>query len=76
MGNVRVVTTKLTYRIYGEKEDNMKRYFVKALISGWHEVDEEHYKSFIEYLRKGITAIPGKKKKEEYIKTRIKIIEE
>lgn len=75
MGNVRVVTTKLTYRIYGEKEDNMKRYFVKALISGWHEVDEEHYKAFIEYLRKGITAIPGKRK-EEYIKTRIKIIEE
>ena len=53
----------------------MKRYFVKALISGWHEVDEEHYKSFIEYLRKGITASPGKKK-EEYIKTKIKIIEE
>lgn len=53
----------------------MKRYFVKAFITGWHEVDEEHYKAFIEYLRKGITAIPGKKK-EEYIKTKIKIIEE
>lgn len=41
----------------------MKRYFVKAFITGWHEVDEEHYKAFIEYLRKGITAIAGKKER-------------
>lgn len=29
----------------------MKRYFVKAPISGWHEVDRSHFLRFIEHLK-------------------------
>ena len=33
----------------------MVRYFVKAPVSGWHEVDREQYERFIEYLRRCAT---------------------
>lgn len=33
----------------------MTRYFVKAPVSGWHEVDREQYELFIEHLRRKST---------------------
>lgn len=53
----------------------MKRYFVKSHFSGWHEVSEESYKAFIEHIKKGALALSDAKKN-EYIKTVTKIIDE
>ena len=48
-----------------------EKYFVKAPISGWHEVDKQHYESFINHLRsKATPTIPM----EELIKSRTKKI--
>lgn len=53
----------------------MKRYFVKSLFRGWCEVDKENFDGFVQHLRKGSLNIP-RDKKDEYIATRTKVIEE
>lgn len=53
----------------------MKKYFVKSLFRGWCEVDKEMFDSFVEFLRKETLNIP-RDKKDEYIATRTKIVEE
>ena len=51
----------------------MTRYFVKAPVSGWHEVDREKYERFIEHIKENATpTIPI----EEIINKRTKILEE
>lgn len=51
----------------------MTRYFVKAPVSGWHEVSREQYERFIERLRRNATpTIPM----EELISKRTKIVSE
>jgi hypothetical protein len=35
----------------------MDRYFVKAPISGWHEVDKDHFESFVNHVRKNATPV-------------------
>lgn len=52
----------------------MKRYYVKSLFFGWREVSKAQFDRFIEYLRKNAIGIPSAKK-EAYIQTRAKIIE-
>lgn len=49
----------------------MEKYYVKAPISGWKEVDKEHYERFVNTLRKGITTAFNK---EELIKERTRIV--
>lgn len=53
----------------------MKRYYVKSLFFGWREVSKERFERFIEHLRKNATGVPAVKK-EAYIQTRAKIIED
>lgn len=51
----------------------MKRYFVKAPISGWHEVDRSRFLRFIDHLKKCSTpTIPIN----DLIKSRTKIKED
>lgn len=50
----------------------MERYFVKAPVSGWHEVDREHFERFVENIRKN--ANPPTMTKEELIKSITKTI--
>ena len=52
----------------------MKRYFVKAIFSGWHEVDKEHYEAFVKHLREYSTNIPDSRK-DDFIASKTKIIE-
>ena len=33
----------------------MEKYYVKAPISGWHEVDKEHFEVFVDHMRKHAT---------------------
>lgn len=51
------------------------KYFVKSHFSGWVEVDKEKFYGFRRLLRNTATNIPADKK-EEYIESRTKIIEE
>jgi hypothetical protein len=51
------------------------RYFVKAPISGWHEVSKERFDSFVANLRKNSTGCPASKK-DELVKSRTRIIAE
>lgn len=53
----------------------MARHFVKAPISGWHEVSKEQFDSFVANLRKHSTGCPASKK-DELVKSRTKIITE
>ena len=47
------------------------RYFVKAPISGWHEVDKEHYDRFVRHLRE--QASPSTMTMDELIQSRTRI---
>jgi hypothetical protein len=38
-----------------ERGAEMKKYYVKAPISGWHEVDKEHFDAFVDHIRKRAT---------------------
>ena len=49
----------------------MERYFVKAPVSGWHEVDRKRFQKFIDNLRDA--ANPPKMTMDELIKSRTKI---
>lgn len=49
------------------------RYFVKAPISGWHEVDKEHYNRFVRHLREHAT--PPSMTIDELIRNRARIEE-
>lgn len=51
----------------------MKKYYVKSLFYGWNEVSKEHYDRFIKHITEHSTAL---KQKEEYLKTRTKVIDE
>ena len=53
----------------------MERYFVKAPISGWHEVSKERFDAWVEHLRKNSTGCPSSKK-DELVKSRTNIIAE
>lgn len=46
----------------------MKKYFVKAIFSGWHEVSEENYNRFCDNIRNGATGLKSEEK-EAYIIT-------
>jgi effector-binding domain-containing protein len=46
----------------------MKKYFVKAIFSGWHEVSEENYNRFCDNIRRNATGIKSEEK-EAYILT-------
>lgn len=46
----------------------MKKYFVKAIFSGWHEVSEANYNRFCDNIRKNATGIKSEEK-EAYILT-------
>ncbi len=48
------------------------RHFVKPHFSGWHEVDKEHFDSFVANIREGATAM-SEAQKEECIKARTRI---
>ena len=51
----------------------MKRYFVKAPVSGWHEVCIEQYERFVDIIRNSATpTIPM----DELIKKLTKVIDE
>ena len=50
----------------------MKRYFVKSLFTGWHEVPKENFDRFCEHIRKDAVNIPTDER-EAYIATRTKI---
>lgn len=52
----------------------MKKYLVKSLFTGWHEVTEDDYRAYIENLRKGSTNIP-QEKKDDFIAQRTKVID-
>ena len=56
------------------KEGKMKRYFVKAIFSGWREVDKEHFDAFVKLIREGSINVPYEKK-DEFIASKTKIIE-
>lgn len=53
----------------------MTKYFVKAPISGWHEVSKDRFDEFVKTLREGSIRIPYEKK-DEFIASKTKIIEE
>lgn len=53
----------------------MTHYYVKALISGWHEVSKERFDEFVKILREGSGNI-SYKKKDEFIASKTKIVEE
>lgn len=53
----------------------MKHYYIKTLFSGWNEVGKNSYERYIKHLRDGITTMSGEKK-EEYIKTKILVVNE
>ena len=52
----------------------MKKYFVKSLFYGWREVSKEQADNLALHIRRNASAIPAEKR-EEYIKTRIKVEE-
>ena len=52
----------------------MKKYFIKAPISGWHEVTKGAYEEHCERVRKGSPAIP-EHRKASFIATRAKEVE-
>ena len=52
----------------------MKKYFIKAPISGWHEVTKGAYEEHCERVRKGSPAIP-EHRKAAFIATRTKEVE-
>lgn len=33
------------------------KYYVKAPVSGWHEVSKESYEKFVQHIRDGATAL-------------------
>ena len=35
----------------------MTKYYVKAPITGWHEVDEEKYENYIKFLRENASPV-------------------
>lgn len=51
----------------------MKKYFVKAPISGWHEVSKEQFEKFCEHLREHAT--PCGMTIDELVECRTKIAE-
>ena len=53
----------------------MKHYFVKSHFSGWHEVNEEHFNSFVENFMHHASGM-SENKKAEYIKTITRIEED
>ena len=55
------------------KMKTKKQYFVKSLFSGWCEVNEEKYYSFIENIRLHASGLASQKK-EEYIKKATRIV--
>ena len=42
----------------------MKRYFVKAIFTGWHEDSKEQFEAFVENLVSGSTNVPPERKAE------------
>lgn len=52
----------------------MKKYFVKAIFSGWHEASEENYNRFCDNIRRNATGIKSEEK-EAYILTVTRIEE-
>jgi hypothetical protein len=53
----------------------MSKYLVKTHFHGWVKVSEERFNGFCRLLRKTTPGIPSDKK-EEYIASRTKIVEE
>ena len=49
----------------------MKRYYIKAPLSGWHEVDESGYKSYISFLK--VYGAPPGLTMAEYIESRTRV---
>lgn len=51
----------------------MKKFYVKAPVSGWHEVGKEHFDAFVDHMRKQAT--PPAVTISELIDSRTRIVE-